>query len=175
MNDKVFKIVIAVVIIGALGAGLIFKDDTPDKIRLGDEHVDNGAEHIASEADIPEYDGVAPPTSGNHAGAVEKGVYTNELPDINTIHNLEHGYVYVSYQPTLPQEDIDKLAALFFAPFSNEKFAPSKVIMAPRAANESPIILSSWRRDLKFDVYAEQQMMDYYLGNVNKSPEPLAQ
>ena len=163
-----------VLVVGAIGASVIFKGSQPERVRLGDEHDDQGAQHV-SQSEAPEYGGEEPPTSGDHGQPVDKGAYQSELPDFNTIHNLEHGYVYVSYQPDLPQDEIDKLQGLFFKPYSNTEFAPSKVIMAPRAANESPIVLSSWQRSQSFETYDEQTMIDYYLGNVNKSPEPTAQ
>ena len=173
MSDKAFKILMVVIVVSAIGAAVIFKGNQPERIRLGDEHEDQGAQHV-SQAEAPEYGGEEPPTSGDHGQPVDKGAYQTELPDFNTIHNLEHGYVYVSYQPDLPQEKVDQLERLFFKPYSNEEFAPSKVIMAPRASNAAPIILSSCQRSQKFDDIDVQAMIEYYLSNVNKSPEPTA-
>lgn len=173
MDDKIFKMVMAAVAVSVIGGIVIFKSTQPEVIRPGVEHDDDGAQHIAAQ-DSPEYGGEEPPTSGDHSQPVDKGAYSQELPDVNTIHNLEHGYIYVSYQPGLTQEEVSKLEALFFDPFSNPDFVPSKVIMAPRTANTSPIILSSWQRSKKFEAIDEQAMIDYYLANVNKSPEPTA-
>ncbi len=175
MGDKAFKILLAVLAIGAIGAVLMFKGDSPPELaRLGEEHEDDGVRHVSAQ-DFPLYNGAEPPTSGDHGQHIDKGVYPSEVPDANVIHNLEHGYIYISYRPDLPQAEIDKLEGLFFSPFSNLEFSPTKVILAPRAANESPIVLSSWLRSQKFEVFDEQTMTDYYLSNVNKSPEPLAQ
>ena len=170
MKDHVFKIVMISLVGLTLGSAIVFGKDSTERVRIGDEHQDDGRKHVAQN-EAPEYGDGKPPTSGDHGEPIPKGEYKDELPDYNTIHNLEHGYVYISYQPDLPQEQIDKIKTLFFAPYSNEEFTPSKVIMAPRAANESPIIMSSWNRSLDFDNYDEQKMIDYYLGNVNKSPE----
>ncbi len=172
MKDNKFGILITILVVGILGVAVVFGKDTVDRIRLGNEQADNGRQHVSS-SEAPQYDEGEPPTSGDHGDPVPPQAYSQELPDYNTIHNLEHGYIYVSYQPDLPQEDIEKLTSLFFNR-SNEEFSPTKVIMAPRAANESPIVLSSWRRSMTFESYDEQQMMDYYLSNVNKSPEPTA-
>lgn len=174
MKENIVKIGFVVAIVGILGVAVAVKDSRPETPRPGDEQEDKGAQHIQAQ-NSPEYDGAEPPTSGDHAEAVNKGVYQTELPDVNTIHNLEHGYIYVSYQPDLPQAEIDKMELLFFEPFSNSEFSPTKVIMAPRAANESPIVLSSWNRSQKFDSYDEEAMMQYYLKNVSKSPEPFAE
>ena len=172
MKDKKFGIVMTVLVIAVLGAAVVFGKDTVERIRLGNEQADNGRQHV-SQTEAPQYGESEPPTSGDHGDPVPKQAYTAELPDYNTIHNLEHGYVYITYRPDIPQEEVEKLTGLF-SERSNEEFSPAKVIMAPRAANESPIVLSSWRRSMTFDSYDEQQMMDYYLSNVNKSPEPAA-
>ncbi len=168
MKKGVLIIVIAVL---AIAGAVVFGKDSVDKVRLGVGHPDDGQQHIQPGTAL-DYGKEEPPTSGDHSSPVDKGAYTSEIPDENSIHNLEHGYVYISYRPDLPQNQIDKLTALFFDPYSNSSFAPTKVIMAPRAANESPIVFSSWTRSLKFDNFDEQQMIDYYLGNVSKSPEP---
>lgn len=174
MKEHKFGIVMTILVVAVLAGAVMIGKDAVDRRRLGNEHPDDGRDHV-TQNEAPEYGGEEPPTSGNHGEPIPKGAYTTELPDYNTIHNLEHGYVYISYQPDLPQDEIDKLSGLFFKPYSNLEFAPTKVIMAPRAANTSPIIMSSWNRSLVFDSYDEQQMMDYYLSNVNKSPEPAAE
>jgi len=76
--------------------------------------------------------------------------------------------------PRPPKEIVSEIQQLFFEPFSNEDFRPNKVIMAPRAANESQIIMSSWLRSEKFESYDPDLLMNYYLLNANKSPEPTA-
>jgi hypothetical protein len=172
MKDNKFGIAMVILVVAVLGFAIVFGKDTVERIRLGNEKADNGREHV-SQAEAPQYGESEPPTSGNHGEPVPQQAYTTELPDYNTIHNLEHGYVYITYHPDTPQEEVEKLTGLFFEK-SNEEFSPTKVIMAPRAANESPIVLSSWRRSMTFDSFDEQQMMDYYLSNVNKSPEPAA-
>ncbi len=175
MYDKIFKIAIVVVVIGAVVIGVVLKEDRPELVRPGNEQDDNGAAHVAIQ-DAPAYNGAEPPTSGDHGQHVGKGAYQSELSDFNIIHNLEHGYIYITYQPDLPQDEINRLESLFFSPFSNPDFSPSKVIMAPRAANDSLITLSSWQRSQNFESMPEDQVLvDYYLRNVNKSPEPLAQ
>lgn len=174
MNDKVFKIILAVLALALAVAVIVSQGSNEERQTVGDEHEDQGSGHL-QEGEHIEYGGDEPPTSGDHSTPIDKGAYNVELPDENTIHNLEHGYVYVSYQPGVSREDINKLEALFFSPYSNPDFSPTKVIMAPRAANKSPIILSSWQRSKTYESYDEQAFIDYYLANVNKSPEPTAQ
>lgn len=174
MSNKTFAAIILAFALGFTGF-LISNGQSGSNVsaeRPGLERKDLGANHVAQDA--KKYGGPEPPTSGDHSQALPWQEYTQEIPDINAIHNMEHGGIYVSYQPSLPAAEIQKLRELFFEPFSRDKFSPTKVIMAPRAANDSPIIMSSWARTQKFQSFDAEKMSRYYLGNVGKSPEPTA-
>jgi hypothetical protein len=166
MNSKIFYGLLTVIVIGFLGFAVANKK--PEPPRPGSEQADNGRTHVQSK----EYGGEEPPTSGDHTEPLAWQVYKQEVPDANVIHNMEHGGVYISYSPDLPKEDIEKIDALFSRPFSNPKFTPSKAVVAPRSANKAPIVMSSWIRSQTFETFDEQAIMDYYLRNTGKSPEP---
>lgn len=170
--SKVFIISLSVLAIGIVSL-IVLAGNRPETVQPGEIHNDLGREHLSAGESV-DYGGSEPPTSGVHATPVPKGFYEKELKDENIIHNLEHGYVYISYQPDLSEKVINEIRQLFFEPFSNKDFRPNKVIMAPRAANESKIILSSWLRSEKFESYDSDAFMNYYLLNSNKSPEPTA-
>lgn len=172
MSNKVFMAIIAVLVLGTTGAIAVNKkNQEPLGERPGVELPDHGRAHL-QEGETIEYGGPEPPASGKHGQPLPWQVYEQEVPDENMIHNLEHGGIYISYQPDLPQEQIDKIKALVTPPYSREGFSPTKVLVAPRAANDSPIILTSWRRQLKLDSFDEEKIVEYYLRNVSKSPEP---
>ncbi len=170
MSNKIFALVIGVLLLAGFG----FVVTRPTKVvpRPGIEQSDHGQEHVKQDA--KKYGESDPPTSGDHAEPVKWGVYDKEVPDINSIHNLEHGGIYISYQPDLPVDQIKQINSLFGAPFSRAGFSPTKALVAPRKENGTPIILTSWRRELKLDKFDEQTMVDYYLKNIGKSPEPNA-
>jgi hypothetical protein len=149
-------------------ATLYFKE--PEQDRLGSAQIDNKGGHVANK----EYGGAEPPTSGDHAESVKWGPYTTELDDAMTLHNLEHGGIYVSYTSSLPENQVEQLRKMLFPPYSIANFKPLKVVLAPREANESPLILSSWNRSLKLQEYNRDKVINYYKTNANKSPEPSA-
>jgi len=140
----------------------------PAAERLGIAKQDNKGGHVATK----EYGGVEPPTSGDHSDPVQWGPYATELADVKTLHNLEHGGIYVSYTSDIPEGQVKLMEELLFPPYSAEGFKPLKVVLAPRAKNDSPIILSSWNRSLKLDAYDKDTIINYYNTNSNKSPEP---
>lgn len=171
MNSKILYGLITALIIGFVGLiAYRVMDKTTEQSRPGIAQKDMGREHVKSKV----YGGDEPPTSGPHAAALAWRAYDQGVPDVNAIHNLEHGGIYISYRPDLPKDQINKIKALFTAPFTDSQFHPAKVIVAPRADNKSPIVMSSWRRSEKFTTYDKQPMVDYYLKNFGKSPEPMA-
>lgn len=168
MKSKVFYGVMAVLVISFVG--LIFTKTLNKESQQpspGIAHEDLGREHVQAKT----YGGDEPPTSGPHATALPWGSYDREIADANTIHNLEHGGIYISYRPDLPKNDIEKIKALFIKPFSNPDFKPNKVIIAPRANNKSSIVMSSWNKSEQFASYNQQLMIDYHLKNFGNSPE----
>ncbi|MFZ2126424.1 MAG: DUF3105 domain-containing protein [Candidatus Microsaccharimonas sp.] len=171
MKIRTFPIVLAVIAVGFTGTIVAVKlNGPPEPPRPGTEQSDNGREHV----DSKEYGGDQPPTSGPHASPLAWGVYGTEVRDDQVIHNMEHGGIYVSYRPDLPQNEIAKLQALLSEPYSNPEFKPTKIVLAPRTANASPIELSSWQRNEKLQTYDQAKVEEYIKRNLGKSPEPLA-
>ena len=171
MTIRPFPVALATVVVGFIAVIIVSKITAPpEPPRPGIEQADHGREHVSSK----EYGGDQPPTSGTHANPVSWGVYDTEVRDDQLIHNMEHGGIYISYQPSLPKEQVEKLKELLSAPFSDPQFQPRKIVLAPRVENKSPIELSSWRRSEALASYDQQKIKDYITRNLGKSPEPLA-
>jgi hypothetical protein len=69
----------------------------------GDQHVETPVTYKAN-----------PPTSGNHFPVpAEDGSYTKAPPIERLVHSLEHGRIYMQYQPDAPPAVRDQLQALF--------------------------------------------------------------
>lgn len=124
---------------------------------LGREHITVGAQH-------PPYNS-NPPTSGPHwPQPAPWGIYEDEQPDEQLVHNLEHGGVNVFYKPDLPKDQIARLED-FVRPHR------VKVILAPRAANETLIALTSWNHILKLNEFDEEKIKSFIQTNRNRGPE----
>src|SRR3989344_6200472 len=77
----------------------IYAIEIPDQGRF---HIDVGAPHPAYNSN--------PPTSGWHYEEWEsKGVYKEQQPDEGLVHNLEHGYIWISYRPNASSEIVKQL------------------------------------------------------------------
>lgn len=166
-RQKMMKWTIGLLVIAFLGYGLywlISKTTTP---RPGESIAIQGREHISVGSSHEEYNS-NPPTSGSHyAQPTDWGVYQDELKDENVIHSLEHGGIWISYQPSIDEETKEKLEAI------GKKYSGS-VVVSPRTANDSPIALASWGRLEKLMTFDETRIVEFIKRNKNKSPEPLA-
>lgn len=108
---------------------------------------DIGRRHIGLGDPLPQAYNSNPPSSGAHYGSPANwGVYDYEVNDRLFIHNMEHGGVWISYRPSVSARVAERLKAIA------DEFGGSKVVMAPRATNDSDIAVAAWTRVLKFDL-----------------------
>ncbi len=173
MNNKIFYGLLIVLAAGlAITLALTSGNDRP-KSRLGVEQPNAGRQHVAEDQRVDYKSAI--PTSGSH-WEVEApwGFYDQELPNERVVHNMEHGGIVISYKPHLGQTTFDRVKGLFFKPFSDQSFQPNKVVMMPRQEQKEAIVMASWDRLMTLESYDQQKMIDYYLTNVGKSPEPSA-
>lgn len=124
-----------------------------------------GTEHLPAGQSAESYNS-NPPTSGSHSSAVPWGVSSDEIPDMNAIHNLEHGGIWITYK-NLDEESISALEAI------GARNSLS-VIVSPREANDANIAVVSWGRIMKLDAVDEARITEFIRKNKNKSPERLA-
>lgn len=105
-------------------------------------------EHIAVGATHSTYNS-NPPSGGWHYNApAQTGIYDKELPDEQLIHNLEHGHIWFAYKPDLAKDQIEELTEIV-------KDYGVRVIMTPRAANDSPIAIVAWQYVYKINAVDE--------------------
>lgn len=172
-------IAVLVVVLGLM-AGLFYftKSDKVDPgvagRELGQSHEDQGREHLADGARNDKFNSDLP-SSGPHAlRPASWGISETEVPAETFVHNLEHGGIVITYRPDLPKDQIAKLKALFGPPFSRKDFTPSKALVFPRASNTKPIQMARWTKTFELDSYNEDLLVQFYLANLAKSPEPTA-
>lgn len=175
MKKIIVIAVIALSVIG-LGAWLFVQDAENSKYRVGNDSQNLtpigqafeswGQTHIKVGDSHPPYNS-NPPTSGWHwAQPANWGVHGSPLVDEQAVYNLEHGGIWISYK------DIDDQTKANLEKIT--KANSGSVILSPRDANDSKIVLASWTRLEKMDSYDEVKILEFIERNKNKSPEPLA-
>lgn len=138
---------------------------------LGEQSASQGQQHVALDYQF-DYNS-NPPTSGPHyRSPANWGAYDYEVNDKIFIHNMEHGGIWIAYKPSIDPHVVEHLKSIM------DEFGGSKIVMAPRAANDSDIAVAAWTHLLKVnladgDITDEQinQIRAFYKSYKNKGPE----
>ncbi|TQN41701.1 uncharacterized protein DUF3105 [Blastococcus colisei] len=156
----------AVVQVNESNANRVEAVDEIDGVQVYD---DLSAEHVTTPVDYEQ----SPPVGGPHAPPPDWADCTGTVYDVdirheNAVHSLEHGAVWITYDPeALSQDEIDTLAALV----EDE----SGRMLSPVEGLDSPISLQSWGHQLKVDSVDDiriKQFADFLTLNAEFTPEP---
>lgn len=116
------------------------------------------------------------PAGGVHNSAWQNcGIYNEPVREENVIHSMEHGAVWIAYQPDLPAEQVDELRQLVRSERSRK--AEPLIVLVPKSdLKESPIVATAWRVQLKLD-NATDERLAAFVGKYQRgplTPEPQA-
>lgn len=132
---------LAVLAIGAIVAVTVIGNQRIVEARQIDglQTFDNDATHVEGVVDYEQ----TPPASGPHNAVwMNCGVYDQPVPNENAVHDLEHGAVWATYDPSLPQDEVDALVAALPETYS---------VVSPYEGLDSPIVLSAWNNQVAID------------------------
>ncbi|MFB6813440.1 DUF3105 domain-containing protein [Streptomyces sp. NPDC056347] len=110
-----------------------------------------------------------PPVGGDHNPVwmnCDGVVYTKALPDVNAVHSLEHGSVWVTYTGKAPRADVDKLAEqVSRTPYS---------LMSPYPDQSGAIMLTAWGKQLTVNSADDPRVGQFFSQFVQgpQTPEP---
>ena len=127
----------------------------------------NGQGHVATPVDYPE----SPPVGGEHDGEwadCTGTVYSVDIRNENAVHSLEHGAVWITYDPgRVSEDDIATLSELVDG--------RSGLMLSQRPGLGTPISLQSWSNQLTVEAATDprlQQAADFLTFNPDITPEP---
>jgi hypothetical protein len=108
---------------------------------------------------------VTPAVGGHHNGTwLTCGVYDKPVPSENAVHNLEHGAVWITYQPSLPQSEVSQLRAFFGhqSVLTPSGASGSRYIdLTPYPGLPSPIVVSSWGFQLRLTSPTDPRLQQF--------------
>jgi hypothetical protein len=82
-----------------------------------------------------------PPTNGDHDPLWQNcGFYEEPIEDRHAVHSMDHGVVWITYSPDLPERQIKSLR-----PYGKENY----VIVSPYPGQDAPVTATSWRVQLE--------------------------
>ncbi|MBC7289778.1 MAG: DUF3105 domain-containing protein [Actinotalea sp.] len=113
-----------------------------------------------------DYD-LLPPAGGDHHPVWQNcGFYDAPIRSEHAVHSLEHGAVWVAYDPDLDDAQVDRLRAL--------SSANPYLLVSPIADMDSPVVLTAWGVRLELesvdDERVEPFLVKYLQGE--QTPEP---
>ncbi|MFJ3910169.1 uncharacterized protein DUF3105 [Streptomyces sp. 2132.2] len=124
-----------------------------------------GRNHVETPVKYP----MNPPVGGDHSPRwmnCNGDVYKNAIPEVNAVHSLEHGAVWVTYNEKAAKGDVDALAG---------KVAKTPyTLMSPDKEQAGPIMLSAWGKQLTVDKADDPRVAQFFTKYVQgpQTPEP---
>jgi hypothetical protein len=110
-----------------------------------------GRDHVRAPVSYPQ----TPPVGGNHAPVWQNcGFYEEPVADENAVHSLEHGAVWIAYQPGLPEGQIESVSRL--------AQRQNYVLASPYPGIPAPVVVSAWGRQLRLEG-AEDPRLDQFV------------
>lgn len=143
------------------------KITSPDQITgLATYEYANGQSHVTTAVDYTE----SPPVGGPHDpewADCTGTVYTVDIRHENAVHGMEHGAVWITYNPdTIASGDLEVLEEIVDG--------NAGLMLSPYAGLTSPISLQSWNHQLFVDSASDarvQQYVDFFTLNDDYTPE----
>lgn len=121
------------------------------------------ANHVTTPVDYPQN----PPVGGDHAAVwLNCGVYTESVPNENAVHALEHGAVWLAYDPAkLDAAGVESLRS---------KLPDSYIVVSPVDGLDSPIVASAWGAQVALDGPDDTRLGSFLdrFWRSNDAPEP---
>ncbi|MCA9879345.1 MAG: DUF3105 domain-containing protein [Thermomicrobiales bacterium] len=97
-----------------------------------------GAQHSEGPVTYTEH----PPAGGVHNPVWQNcGYYAAPVPNETAVHSLEHGAVWITYQPDLPADQVQKLKEM--------AEAQSYILVSPMDDLPAPVVASAWNQQLQ--------------------------
>lgn len=110
-----------------------------------------------------------PPVGGPHHPVPQDcGFYAEPVISEHAVHSLEHGAVWITYDPDLPAEEIAILEDL--------AGAEAKVLVSPFAGLPAPVVASAWGVQLQLETATDPLLEEFVKTFVagDQAPEPRA-
>jgi hypothetical protein len=185
-TQLIFIVLAAVIIIVAAAVGIGFIMSSGGGDDGGGAVGDDGtcqlqtfealeASHVPELPEDYEYNSV-PATSGLHNSQTAIwNLYDQPVPQINYVHNLEHGGLVIQYGSEVPQAEVDALADWYQQDTRGIVVAPlSEEMEEEDSALADKIVANSWTHMMRctaFDESAFDEFSDDYRGPQGDAPE----
>lgn len=106
--------------------------------------------------------GGLPPMGGSHTPQwLNCGVYKEAVSTELAVHSMEHGAVWLTYRPDLPQDQVSML----------ERYGDNFTLVAPYPDLERPIVATAWGVQLQLDEASDERLEQFIARYKGRGPE----
>lgn len=136
---------VALVLVGTAAIAIMGEQDEQNRVEAAAKQPIEGVEeykklprnHVNTPVNYPQ----TPAVGGDHAPIwANCGVYTSPVEPTQAVHSLEHGAVWVGYDPGLPKEQVEELTRI--------AESNSYVLLSPVKGVPEPVTASAWGKQL---------------------------
>lgn len=104
-----------------------------------------------------------PPAGGEHNPVWQtQGFYEEPVRNENAVHTLEHGAVWITYSPDLPQDQIDRIQEIVEG--------QDCLLASPYPGLDSPIVASAWGAQVRLES-ADDPNLERFISAYRKGPQ----
>lgn len=132
------------------------------------EGIDRYPDQVREHTEVAVQYDVEPPVGGPHNPAwLNCGNYSFPVPSENAVHSLEHGVVWITYDPDLPEDQVRRIRN-----FGEEP----ETITSPYPNLPAPVVASVWGNQILLDSADDPRLKDFVrsMKNGPDTPEPSA-
>lgn len=163
--------VVALLLIGVVVVVIVQSEADRGALESAAEADINGVEefsdltqnHVDTPVDYPQ----TPPVGGDHLAQWQNcGYYADPIQTEAGVHSLEHGAVWIGYDPTLPPEQVETLQALT----QDNPY----LLVSPVDGLSSPVVASAWGAQLEVDSATDERLSVFLVkyAQGEGTPEP---
>lgn len=162
-SNSLLTVVLVVAVVVAIGgvwwaveAGT--EDATPGALDEVQTFEYEGLKHTEEPVEYTE----SPPVGGEHNPSWLKcGFYDDPIQKERAVHSMEHGAVWITYDPALPESDVETLKG---------RLTESFTILSPYEGLQAPVVASAWNNQLELDG-ADDPRLDDFVTEFRQGPQ----
>ena len=116
-------------------------------------------DHVTTKVNYPQ----VPPVGGPHNPVWQNcGIYDSPIANENAVHSMEHGAVWITYQPSLSTTDVQTL--------QNMVRGHAYALLSPYPGLPSPVVASAWGVQLKVNSASDPRLA-HFLSKYEQGPQ----
>jgi Protein of unknown function (DUF3105) len=81
-------------------------------------------------------------------------VYTETVPEENAVHSMEHGAIWITYDPALTEDEVQRVSRL-------QALKPAYVLVSPFPGLPGKVVASTWGLQLTADSVDDPRLAEF--------------